>query len=380
MATKVFINYRRDDTIATAGRLRDRLAREFGNDNVFMDVDNIPIGVDFTRHLDARLADCKVVISLIGPQWVNAKDRAGRRRLDDASDYVRVELTTALGRGITIIPVLVDGATMPSESELPAELAALTTRNAIEIRNTQFRWDADRFVHRLKEATGDTRTQLRLIGALLAVAGAGIAGIAVAAYQFGWFGLPRPEMRAAAGFEASQFRLNTTEAKLARCDGSPIPEPVPISFRGLANLALLKQATATASSVLQGFPDRHRAEFLNDGWYNNCRSWIPQTMPAWNEIDLGSVYEVHLVRFGSEHTSYWSDRSPSEFMIRVRENSAQDWIVVYRHRTGQTPVASTEIFSFQPQPARYLRIDFAASRDGDQIRIDELEIYGTHVK
>src|SRR5262245_56925807 len=119
MATKVFINYRRDDTIATAGRLRDRLAREFGNDNVFMDADNIPIGVDFTRHLDARLADCKVVISLIGPQWVNAKDRAGRRRLDDASDYVRVELTTALGRGITIIPVLVDGATMPSEANCP---------------------------------------------------------------------------------------------------------------------------------------------------------------------------------------------------------------------------------------------------------------------
>ena len=67
-------------------------------------------------------------------------------------------------------------------------------------------------------------------------------------------------------------------------------------------------------------------------------------------------------------------------MIRRRENSAQNWIAVYRHRTTQAPVTSTKVFSFQPQPARYLRIDFAASRDGDHIRIDELEIYSTHVK
>ncbi|MGC1862990.1 MAG: toll/interleukin-1 receptor domain-containing protein [Methylocystis sp.] len=125
MAKRIFINYRRGDTIATAGRLRDRLAREFGRNNVFMDIDTIPVGVDFVKHLETWLTDCKIVIALIGSQWVSGKDETGRRRIENVDDYVRLELATALRNGIMIVPVLVDGAAMPEEGELPEELAPL---------------------------------------------------------------------------------------------------------------------------------------------------------------------------------------------------------------------------------------------------------------
>ena len=77
MAGKIFINYRRDDFIGMAGRLYDRLAQTFGRDKLFMDVDHIPVGVDFVAHLNSQVAECKVVLVVIGPNWLKAKDEAG---------------------------------------------------------------------------------------------------------------------------------------------------------------------------------------------------------------------------------------------------------------------------------------------------------------
>jgi len=252
-------------------------------------------------------------------------------------------------------------------------------RQAIEIRNAHFRWDADRFVNKLREVTGAVSRTQQLYRVLFLVTLASFAAVGILSYQFGWFWFPPPEMRAPPGFEASEFRLNSIATKLPGCDPSPEPEPVPINSHGLANLALLNQATATASSVITGFSDRHRVIFLNDGWYNNCRSWIPNSMPAWLEIDLGSVYEVHNVRIGSEHSTYWNDRSPSEFAIRLRADAVSEWTLVYQHNAGQEPVSRTEEFSFGPRRARDVRIDFTASRFGDPVRVDEVEIYGERV-
>jgi len=83
MAGKIFINYRREDSIATAGRLADRLTETFGRDNLFMDVDNIPVGINFDEYLKSQVAACDVVLSVIGPNWLNAKDEANQRRLDN---------------------------------------------------------------------------------------------------------------------------------------------------------------------------------------------------------------------------------------------------------------------------------------------------------
>ena len=112
MAGKIFINYRRDDSIGMAGRLHDRLSQTFGRDKVFLDVDHIPAGADFVAYLDSQVAECNVVLVVIGPNWLNAKDESGERRLDNPEDFVTIEIVAALARDIRVIPVLVDGARM----------------------------------------------------------------------------------------------------------------------------------------------------------------------------------------------------------------------------------------------------------------------------
>src|SRR5437763_15297179 len=102
----IAISYRRQDSSSVAGRLYDRLQAEFGKGNVFMDFDSIPYGVDFREHIQENLARAKVVIAVIGPAWSGRIDDT-RRRIDDPSDSVRLEITSALERGIPVIPVLV---------------------------------------------------------------------------------------------------------------------------------------------------------------------------------------------------------------------------------------------------------------------------------
>jgi hypothetical protein len=119
MAGKIFINYRRDDSISTAGRLHDRLAQTFGRKNLFMDVDHIPAGVDFVDYLPNQVAACDVFLAVIGPNWLDAKDDDGRRRFDNPDDFVMIEIAAALARNIRVIPVLVDGARTPKAANLP---------------------------------------------------------------------------------------------------------------------------------------------------------------------------------------------------------------------------------------------------------------------
>src|SRR5215475_2577042 len=152
MAGKIFINYRRDDSIGMAGRLHDRLAQTFGPENIFMDVDNIPVGEDFVAYLNSQVAACNVVLAVIGRTWLKARDKKGQRRLDQPDDWVAIELAAALMRKIRVIPILVDGARMPRESELPEPLRALARRQAAEVRHAHFGKDAETLVARMREA------------------------------------------------------------------------------------------------------------------------------------------------------------------------------------------------------------------------------------
>lgn len=145
---KVFLEYRRDDARAYAGRLADRLRSHFGSDAVFMDIEAIQLGVDFVESLVKALESSHVVLALIGPNWLSASDSQGRRRLDDPDDIVRVALRAAFERNIRVIPVLVDGASIPRQDELPADIAQLARINAIALDDA--RWDYD--VERLIEA------------------------------------------------------------------------------------------------------------------------------------------------------------------------------------------------------------------------------------
>ena len=154
MAGKIFINYRRDDSIGMAGRLHDRLVQTFGRDKLFMDVDHIPAGADFVAHLNNQVAECDVVLAIIGPNWLRAKDKAGQRRLHQPDDFVAIEIAAALARDTLVIPVLVDAARMPKESDLPDTLKPLARRQAVEVRHAHFGHDAEALIARMRKALG----------------------------------------------------------------------------------------------------------------------------------------------------------------------------------------------------------------------------------
>ncbi len=103
----VFISYRREDSAAYAGRLFDILSAEFGPQNTFMDVDDIKGGDNFTTVIDRSLDVSDALLAVIGSRWLTVTEQNGGRRLDNPSDFVRVEIAKALERGIRVIPVLV---------------------------------------------------------------------------------------------------------------------------------------------------------------------------------------------------------------------------------------------------------------------------------
>src|SRR6266516_1801416 len=150
MTAKVFISYRRDDSAGYAGRVRDRLERELGRNLLFMDVDGIPLGTNFSKVLHEEVAKCGVLLAMIGPNWPDARDEHGNRRLDDPNDFVRIEIAAALQRNIPVIPILLAGARIPKASELPEDLKELALRNGMEIHHASFQDDMNRLIRGLK--------------------------------------------------------------------------------------------------------------------------------------------------------------------------------------------------------------------------------------
>jgi TIR domain-containing protein len=154
MAGGIFISYRRDDSRHAAGRLVDRLTRSFGKDRIFMDVDAIEPGLDFEKVINSNLAESAVLLAVIGSGWISAQGDDGKRRLDNPDDLVRLEIEACLNRGIRVIPVLVDGAQMPSSYELPLPLQALVRRQNITIGHETFGTDTDRLIATLSRLPG----------------------------------------------------------------------------------------------------------------------------------------------------------------------------------------------------------------------------------
>lgn len=150
--TSVFISYRRSDAAPHAGRLYDRLTARFGDDAVFMDIDDIDPGADFPDVIAGTLARTEVVLVVIGPGWAAARDAGGGRRLDDPADFVRHEVQAAMRLGKRIVPLLVGGAPMPAAADLPPELAALPRYNALELSEARFEADFARLVETLDPA------------------------------------------------------------------------------------------------------------------------------------------------------------------------------------------------------------------------------------
>ena len=154
----IFVSYRRLDTEGESGRLFDDLVSRFGDRSVFMDVAAIEVGRDFRKAIEESVAECGVLLAMIGPGWLDATGDKGERRLEDPNDFVRMEIAAALKRDIAVIPVLVRGAKVPPADQLPDDLGDLAYRNSVEL--THARWKSDVRVlltalHTLLRQSGD---------------------------------------------------------------------------------------------------------------------------------------------------------------------------------------------------------------------------------
>lgn len=149
----IILSYRREDSAGVTGRIFDRLAQEFGADRVFMDIDSMPAGVDFHEHLQQILADCGALLVVIGKGW-RSQRKGQPARIMDPDDWVRIEVETALERGIPVVPLLIDGASLPGRDQLPESLWPLLRRNALPV-------DSGRDFHaQLSRLVRDLRSQL----------------------------------------------------------------------------------------------------------------------------------------------------------------------------------------------------------------------------
>jgi len=152
------LSYRRNDSAGYTGRLHDRLREHFGDTNLFRDIDGVAPGVDFVNKVLEMVGICDVLVAVIGKQWLSEKNR---QRLHSPEDLVRVEIQTGLERGIAIIPLLVDGATMPKAELLPKALANFARRQALEISDNRFDFDVDRLIQVIEGAFLDIGNQIQ---------------------------------------------------------------------------------------------------------------------------------------------------------------------------------------------------------------------------
>jgi len=151
MPRKVFISYRRDDTKWQAREIYRALTQVLPRDHVFMDIDSIPIGIDFVEFLEGWVNQCDIMLALIGAGWADGIDpKTGRPRLENPNDFVRIEVRKGLARGIPVVPILLDGAQLPDVAQLPDDLPRLVRRNAEFIEHRTVDSDVERLIRRLR--------------------------------------------------------------------------------------------------------------------------------------------------------------------------------------------------------------------------------------
>lgn len=182
MAHRIFLSYRRSDTAGHAGRISGDLARRFGPAIVFRDMDSISAGTDFIEALKTAIRQARVAVVLIGNDWLNVTSDDGKRRLERPDDHVRREVELALENpSLTVVPVLVEGAKMPSDTQLPESLKPLARLQAIELSEQRWDYDIERLIEVLRGAgvrTSDGRRVPRwLLPVLLALLAAAIAAV-----------------------------------------------------------------------------------------------------------------------------------------------------------------------------------------------------------
>jgi hypothetical protein len=272
------------------------------------DVDTIEPGLDFAEAIAAAVGSCQVLLALIGDRWLDSTDRKGRRKLDDANDLVRLEIQAALERNIRVIPVLVDGVTMPTAEELPASLAGLARRQAFELSYSRFRDDARRLVD--------------LLDRLLAVAPPGPATAATPARAVTVSQLPQ-----VAEERPRTSREKSTVQRLV--SAGSIPDGTPLTLRPTTEVT--PEVRAAIEAWVNQDPRRGRAR-----WYNDRRQPL-----AW-DYNGGRYRHTEVVRriLADATGLQRSPRGPAWWVLEdgrdlptvagVPERSTFDWAELHR--------------------------------------------------
>ena len=151
----IFINYRREDEPFAAKTLYEMLGNRFGKQQVFWDIDRIPLGRDFVEAIEASVAQCGVMLVVIGDKWLTCVEANGRRRLDNPNDFVRMEIETALARpDVLVIPIVVGSASFPNKATLPESMSVLARRHGMAMSFDRFDADFQRLLRALERAVG----------------------------------------------------------------------------------------------------------------------------------------------------------------------------------------------------------------------------------
>jgi hypothetical protein len=150
----VFVSYRRSDSAGHTGRLADYLGQQLEDHALFRDIEKIQAGEDFVEVLERAVAACSVMLVVIGPQWAKVETPDGKRRLKQPGDFVRMEIETALARGVRVIPVLVGDANMPEPEDLPESMAPLLRRHAHTISDRRWAYDLGELIEVLRKVPG----------------------------------------------------------------------------------------------------------------------------------------------------------------------------------------------------------------------------------
>jgi hypothetical protein len=269
---RIFISYRREEAAYPAGWLYDRLVEHYGAEQVFKDVDSIRLGADFVDSITAAVGACDVLLALIGDEWLTCTDEGGQRRLDDPSDFVRLEIEAALSRDVLVIPILIDAAVMPTPGELPSSMSRLVRRQALELSPTRFDFDTGRLLKALDTSLREARAAQPTTG------GAEGSRAAEPSARESEPGHRDDEKRLLVRTVAESSVTTSSAPPDATAPGKPGTRRTQIPGRAWVGVAVAAVAVVAAAVVLvsrDGSPATTGAVIFKDDFSGDAPGWAP---------------------------------------------------------------------------------------------------------
>jgi hypothetical protein len=357
----IAISYRREDSMAIAGRLYDRLEAKFGKQNVFMDFDSIRPGFDFRTQIKDTIDRSKVVVAVIGPQWFGeAQDKS--RRIDDPADFVRLEVAHALERGIPVIPVLINNTSMPKPENLPPDLAELSFRHAVPLDSgLDFRQHADRLIASVEAIVGEkdlrraqsTATSQSLATdrdsrrTFLIVCGAAIVLISIIAFAIGLRSHDRTNQTETSIKDSQAVVAQPNERSSKAPDSVITNSPPAAGMTSPVNSTSLTNSNADQSvrdSPLEKYEDRPIGNAVNVE-FKQVRGMIQAYYEALSQHDLDGVMsnfadvvdyqgqgfrpKTYIRRDAANYLKRWDRISFSPSYIDISRNSDGDLVAQF---------------------------------------------------